>query len=227
VCSSHEIYAAPTRKANITGAIRRARTCRNMTRARPRNQTIARRKRGNIVVVEYDSKTDTTATMKVDGGPIARLTLSGVAFVASTTAACCFSTVWSYWYFELDADCPDRADCRCVLFGTSLADGFVGGERFACRYVLCSTLVSAALATVATTYYGCKWLLCRCPADDDDDRRFRRHVRTPSRPPSRPPSLGQPDDDDDDGTDKKLRYLLSSVLGNSVYNTFHGIHWVK
>lgn len=125
--------------------------------------------------------------MKIADGPpvVVRLALNVVAFTASATAVCCFSTVYWYWYHELDADCPDRGDCKCALFGTSLADGFVGGERFACRYVTYSTLASTSLAAFATVYYGCATLLCRRrrrhrrhrPADDDDDD--RRRARRP------------------------------------------------
>lgn len=136
----------------------------------------------------------------------ARLALSCVALIASVTAACCFSTVWSYWYHELDADCPDRGDCKCVLFGTSLSDGFVGGERSACRHVLYSTLASAALAASATAYYGCRSLLCRRrPADRP--RRRDRHVQLRS-----PPSSPLPDD-------RNVRY---SVRLSITFDTFRG-----
>ncbi|XP_025409188.1 uncharacterized protein LOC112682716 [Sipha flava] len=92
---------------------------------------------------------------------VVRLTLSGLAFVSSAAAACCFLTVWSYWYRELDADCADAYDCTCLLFGSSLANGFVGGDRSVCRYVFYSMAASAALAAYASAYYGCKSLLCR------------------------------------------------------------------
>lgn len=96
------------------------------------------------------------------GGPVARSTLAGVALAASAVAACCFLAVWSYWYHELDADCADGRDCKCVLFGTSLAGAtFVGGERSACRYAFRSALASAAMAACAGVYYGCVAVLCR------------------------------------------------------------------
>ncbi|KAF0754688.1 Uncharacterized protein FWK35_00028540 [Aphis craccivora] len=99
--------------------------------------------------------------MKSDGGTLVRLTLSGGALVASTAAACCFVTVWWYWYYELDADCVQTRDCKCLLFGTSFAGGgFVGGDRFACLYVTYSLVASAGLGTCACVYYGCRALLC-------------------------------------------------------------------
>ncbi|KAL5237923.1 hypothetical protein ACI65C_005333 [Semiaphis heraclei] len=99
--------------------------------------------------------------MKAGGGTLVRLTLSGGALVASTAAACCFMAVWSYWYYELDADCVQARDCKCLLFGTSFAGGgFVGGDRFACQYVAYSLLASAGLATYTSVYYGCTLLLC-------------------------------------------------------------------
>lgn len=103
------------------------------------------------------------------GGPVARSTLAGVALASSVAAACCFLAVWSYWYHELDADCADGRDCKCVLFGTSLAGAtFVGGERSTCRYAFRSALASAASAACACVYYGCVAVLCR--------RRRRRPV---------------------------------------------------
>ncbi|XP_060859846.1 uncharacterized protein LOC132937035 isoform X1 [Metopolophium dirhodum] len=99
--------------------------------------------------------------MKTGGGTLVRLTLSGGALVASTAAACCFLSVWSYWYYELDADCVQARDCKCLLFGTSFAGGgFVGGDRFACQYVAYSLLASAGLAAYTSVYYGCRLLLC-------------------------------------------------------------------
>lgn len=104
------------------------------------------------------------------GGPVARSVLAGVALATSAVAACCFLTVWSYWYHELDADCADGRDCKCVLFGTSLAGAtFVGGERSTCRYAFRSALASVALAACACVYYGCVAVLCR-------GRRLRRPV---------------------------------------------------
>ncbi|CAH1733348.1 unnamed protein product [Aphis gossypii] len=99
--------------------------------------------------------------MKSDGGTLVRLTLSGGALVASTAAACCFVTVWWYWYYELDADCVQARDCKCLLFGTSFAGGgFVGGDRFACLYVTYSLVASAGLGACACVYHGCRALLC-------------------------------------------------------------------
>ncbi|XP_025207272.1 uncharacterized protein LOC112603073 [Melanaphis sacchari] len=99
---------------------------------------------------------------KPGGGTLIRLTLSGGALVASIAAVSCFLTVWSYWYFELDADCTQARDCKCLLFGTSFAGGgFVGGDRFACLYVTYSLLASAGLAACACAYHGCRALFCR------------------------------------------------------------------
>ncbi|XP_003244943.1 uncharacterized protein LOC100573900 isoform X1 [Acyrthosiphon pisum] len=99
--------------------------------------------------------------MKAGGGTLVRLTLSGGALVASIAAACCFLAVWSYWYYELDADCVQARDCKCLLFGTSFAGGgFVGGDLFACQYVAYSLMASAGLAAYTSVYYGCRLLLC-------------------------------------------------------------------
>lgn len=99
--------------------------------------------------------------MKIVNGPAVPLTAGFGALVTSVAAACCFLTVWSYWYRELDAQCEDGRDCKCLLFGTSFASGhFVGGDQYACGYVYHSTVASAVLAAGASVYYGTKWLLC-------------------------------------------------------------------
>lgn len=136
--------------------------------------------------------------MKVGGGTLVRLTLSGVALVASTAAACCFLAVWSYWYHELDADCVQDQDCKCLLFGTSFAGGsFVGGDRFACQYVAYSLLASAMLAACACVYHGCSSLLCPGPR-----RRHRHH-----RPIVRSTANTGPEDDT-----SSCRYIIIYVL---------------
>lgn len=114
--------------------------------------------------------------MKAGGGTLVRLTLSGGALVASTAAACCFLSVWSYWYYELDADCVQARDCKCLLFGTSFAGGgFVGGDRFACQYVAYSLLASAGLAVYMCVHYGCRLLLC--PGHGHRRRPHHQHHR--------------------------------------------------
>lgn len=91
---------------------------------------------------------------------IVRLTLSIVTLTASTVTACCLWTVWSYWYYELNADCADGHDCKCLLFGESFAvgNGFAGGRRLPCQYVFFSAWASAGLAACTSVYFGCGWL---------------------------------------------------------------------
>lgn len=121
---------------------------------------------------------------------VVELTMTGVALFMSVTTASCFFAVWTYWYYELDVDCWDRRDCKCLLFGTSVqADsrgggGFVGGERSPCQYVLYSTLASAVLAASAFIYYGCRTLLCR------HRRRYGQHQPVQQARSSAAPGTG-------------------------------------
>ncbi|VVC27153.1 Hypothetical protein CINCED_3A018346 [Cinara cedri] len=118
--------------------------------------------------------------MKIVNGPAVPLTAGCASFATSVAAACCFLTVWSYWYWELDAQCEAGRDCKCLLFGTSFASGnFVGGDQYACSYVYHSTIASSALAACASVYYGTKWLLC----PDGRLREGRRPVRRSSNQP--------------------------------------------
>ncbi|XP_050438477.1 uncharacterized protein LOC126844373 [Adelges cooleyi] len=103
-----------------------------------------------------------------------KLGLCASAFGAATVAAACFAAVWSYWFFEFDADCTVH-DCKCILYGTSYAGGaFVGGEQYRCRYVWWSLAASAIFAACACACYGLA-LLCStgtrpyAPANISDD----------------------------------------------------------
>lgn len=120
------------------------------------------------------------------GTTITRIALSAIALVSSMVAACCFYAVWSYWYRELDADCPDGRDCTCLLFGTSFASGFSGGNRSACQHVFYATSASATLAACMCAYWGCRPLLCQ-PANTRrrrDHRDCRATVEMTPPPPS-------------------------------------------
>ncbi|XP_026816662.1 uncharacterized protein LOC113556108 [Rhopalosiphum maidis] len=173
--------------------------------------------------------------MKAGGGTLVRLTLSGGALAASVAAACCFLTVWSYWYYELDADCTQARDCKCLLFGTSFAGGgFVGGDRFACLYVTYSLLASAGLAACACVYYGCRALLC-------PGRGRRRH------PHHRPVRRSAAETGPEDGTSSQIQisgltmcfaiilavmalnmFIASIVLSNGYISTcLQYVHRVK
>lgn len=150
--------------------------------------------------------------MKTGGGLISRSALCGVALAASTAAACCFLTVWSYWYNELDADCANGRDCKCVLFGTSFAGGaFVGGERSACRYAFCSALASAGLAACNCAYYGLKALLYR-PATAGRGGLRRHHHHRPVQRSS------------DDGHRPDARYIYFDRYYSKYYG---GARWIR
>ncbi|XP_050529190.1 uncharacterized protein LOC126898833 [Daktulosphaira vitifoliae] len=83
-----------------------------------------------------------------------KLGLCSSVFSTAVLASVCFLVVWSYWYFEFDADCAVH-DCKCILFGTSFAGGvFVGGQLYRCRYVWYSLTVSASFAALACIAYG-------------------------------------------------------------------------
>lgn len=132
--------------------------------------------------------------MKTNNGTAVQFALGCAALATSVVALYCFSSVWSYWYLELDADCPNARDCKCLLFGTSFAGGsFVGGEQYVCRYVVYSTLASAGLAACACSYFGTKWLLCPASRDSSARRRPSHGHRLVSRsPPPPPPPSGRP-----------------------------------